>query len=401
LRDLNDASGADVRVRPLYLYVEVDDLWGDSTLRLGRQRIVEGAAYNRIDGLYFKQRHLVWDWYVFGGARATIYDDALSDLVLGGGVSYRPGRGTRLSLDAYYGEERRGGSDEVRRPFWYDLLGLSFPRRVDEDLDDWLVSLSVWQEVTPHLRVFGRLDLQDGSANELLLTATGYVPPWDLTYELSYRSQLNSLGDRVNDLTGFYRTLGVYEEYDNFLIALHKALSEKVAVSVEAEFHDAENDYWESANRDYNRYALIVSAQPLVKNVGATVALEKWDVGDGEGTWAVTGELTKSWDSVALTVGADYERYEDRITYYNAPLLPLTRLARSIIPGLYPGGYMPAVQIFDQWVVHTHEDIHSVYAKLRWNVCPDHEATAGITYEEDDGPDSPYWRVQAGYSIRF
>lgn len=83
LRDINDAYDSDVRVRLLHLYAELDDVWGKSTLRLGRQRIPEGVAWNLIDGAYFKKTMPRWDWYVFGGVRGSVYRDTHDDAALG------------------------------------------------------------------------------------------------------------------------------------------------------------------------------------------------------------------------------------------------------------------------------------------------------------------------------
>ena len=71
-----------------------------------------------------------------------------------------------------------------------------------------------------------------------------------------------------------------------------------------------------------------------------------------------------------------------------------------MLPGAFVG-YNPIVLIADQWAVETHEDVHSVYSKLNWAFRDNQDVTLGVTYEEDDGPDSPYWRVRAGYVIRF
>lgn len=400
LRDINDASGSDVRARVLNLYADVDDLWGDSVLRIGRQRIEKGAVFNRIDGLSFTQRAGRWEWYIFGGARATIYDDAHNDLVLGGGVSYRPTAMTRIALDAYYGEENRGNGDEVYLdPIWA-ILGYQFPRRVKQDLGDNLFSLSLWQQLTDNASLFGRVSLHDGELDEVALQISGNVPDWELSYELSYKGRFEAAADRVNDLTAFYRIVGSYEEYDNFLIALHKAITKRLELSLEAEFHDADNDNWRTANRDFSRYAAILTVNPLVAEIVATVALEKWDVSGGDDTWALTGEFSREWKNVKVTLGADYERFEDRLTYYDGRLGFVDRLLVGLVPG-YFAGYNPVVYLFDEYSITTHEDVYSVYVKTKWAVRDNQDITLGVSYETDEGPDSPYWRVQAGYTVRF
>lgn len=400
LRDINDASRSDVRARLLELYADVDNLWGDSTLRIGRQRILEGAAFNRVDGLYFKQRYAQWDWYAFAGARATIYDDAHRDLILGGGACWRPFDRTRVALDVYYGEENRDRGDLVRPWLWTELFGWAFPRPVERELDDTLISLSGWHSLSPNLQLFTRLNWQEGNGDEVLLDATGYAAPWDLTYELSYRRQLNSVGDRVTDLGGFYRVLGAYEKYDDLLVALHKPLSKRVTLSLEAELHDADHENWQTANRDYQRYAAILAAQGLWKGLDASMAVEWWDVDAGESTWAVTGEITKKWTAWELSVGADYERYEDRVTYYNSPLHALDQFRIALLPGGYPGS-SPLVLLLDHWVVETHENIHSAYVKAKWAIREEQDVALRVSYEEEDGPQSPYWRLDTGYGIRF
>lgn len=400
LRDINDASGSDVRARVLNLYADVDDVWGDSTLRIGRQRIEKGAVFNRIDGLSFTQRVGRWEWYLFGGARATIYDDAHNDLMLGGGVSFRPTAMTRIALDAYYGEEHRGSGDEVYLdPIWA-IFGYQFPRRVKQDLGDNLISLSLWQQLTNNASLFGRASLHDGELDEIALQVSGNLPDWELSYEFAYKGRFEAAADRVNDLTAFYRIVGSYEEYDNFLIALHKAITKRLELSLEAEFHNADNDSSRTANRDFNRYAAILTVNPLVAEIVATVALEKWDVSGGDDTWTLTGEFSREWKNVEVTLGADYERFEDRLTYYDNRLGFADRLLVNFVQG-YFAGYNPVVFLFDEYSITTHEDVYSVYVKTKWAVRDNQDVTLGVSYETDEGPDSPYWRVQAGYTVRF
>ncbi len=400
LRDINDAYGQDVRIRPLYLYAQLDDLWGQSTLRVGRQRIVEGAAYNRIDGIYFKQEHARWDWYVFGGARASIYTDASDNLVLGGGVSVRPFAKTRVALDVYYGEEDRGHEVDTEASYLAQVMGLDTLFRRDGDQHDTSLALSVWQNVTPNLTLYGRLDWHDGKGDELTLNATGNIACLDLIYEVMYRRRLNSFGDRVNDLTGFYSILGPREENDTYLLALHKPIVKKIMLSLETEIHEAHGHDWSSANRDYERYAAILSADRIVWDTDASVSLERWSVEGGEGTWAVTGEVTKHWRKVALTVGADYQRYQDRVVLYDPSARERNQTWIDLLPNAYQG-YQSPMYVFDTYRVELHENIHSVFVKTKWNITKNQDLVARVAYEEDNEPESPYWRAKLAYTIRF
>ncbi len=398
LRDVNDAYDSDLRARLIDLHLEIDDLWGDSDLWIGRQRINESAAFNRIDGLYFKKRLGTWDWYVFAGARAELYLDSHHDFVGGGGASWTPLQGTRLALDTYYGEQ--GRSEEIT--LWWNskLLDLRYPRRVKDNIDDRIAALSVWQDVTENLRLFGRYAWRDGNGDQLTLTASGLCPKLDVSFDLTYRSQLNGMGDNVDDFHGYYRVLGEYSAYDHWRLALHKPLGEKFMISLEAETHEAEGGDWITGNRDYDRLALILAADKLPQGFSGNIGLEWWDVDNGEGRWAVTGEVSKAWDKVTLTLGADYEAYDERYVRYNPWLRPLDQLAVLLIPGYFQTNN-PLVIAFDQYAVEEHEDIYSIYTKLRWAFRENQDLDFGVTYEMDDSPDSPYWRVKAGYAVRF
>ncbi len=397
LSDINDASDSNVSLRLLYLYLDVDDLWGDSTLRIGRQRIQDGAAWNRIDGVYFKKRMPRWDIYAFGGARASVYADTHDDGVAGGGVSLRPFASTRIALDAYIGEEHRLYKDTRSLDRLFSFIFSSVP---DDKLQDSLVSLSLWQSITPNTRLFARYSLQDGEHSEVSIAATGYVPALKLTYDVSYRSQLDDISDSISDLVGYTRILGNENAYQNFMVVLHRPLTEKFSLSLEGEIHDAENDSIFTANRDYTRYAVILAASDLFEVYDASVAFENWDGNSGDGFWTVSGEVARNWDKVRLAIGADFERYKDRLIAYNSLPLEIDDAITSLLPFTYPG-LRPWVWLTDTMVVETSEDVRSVYAKLKWELKENQDLTARVVYENDDGPDSPYWRVRANYSIRF
>jgi hypothetical protein len=401
LRDLNDPSSSDARARLLYLYAEHDGVWEDTTWRLGRQRILESPTFNRVDGLYVTQNRGDWSWYSFAGARASIYEDTHEDLVIGGGASYRPFSTTRLALDYYYGEENRESHDAVRQGSFSQLFGFPYPYEIKEDLSDSAVSLSVWHAFLPNLNGFGRLSIEDGEADELVLDLTGFVPEKGWGYELSYRGQLNSVEDRVNDLTGYYRVLGPLEEYDHVLAAVHKDVSERVTVSGEVEWHGAEEDSRYTANHDYVRYAVIGDVRSLIKGWDAELGLEHWDVDEGENTWAVTGEVSKNWERLKWVIGADYEYYKDELYVYNPWPNWINQVAILTVPGVFSGTLSPIVWALDQEWVETHENIYSLYTRLNWAVAENQEVSTYLLLEEDEGPESPYWHLRVSYAIDF
>ncbi|MBM3291035.1 MAG: hypothetical protein FJY92_12875, partial [Candidatus Hydrogenedentes bacterium] len=275
LRDLDDNEGSDVSGDVLYLYLDIDDVWGDSLLRIGRQRIQEGPAAPRIDGVYFKQTVGAWDWYAFGGWQASLYDQSFDDPAVGGGVAWQVSANTRVALDAYWQREDRIHYTHYYRRRLTDFLYNDYPRGTDNDIDDSVVSLSVWQSITQNLRLMARLDLNDGSHTELTVQATGCAPAWQLSYELTYRGLYGDLEDRASNLTSFYRILGPENSYDDVLLALYRPLTKKITLSLEAQVRDVDNDYpdwgsnyWDQAfefpdrtNQDFVRYAATLAAE--------------------------------------------------------------------------------------------------------------------------------------------
>lgn len=400
LRDINDTYSSDVRARVHSLYVEFEDLWGDSSLRLGRQRITEGIAFNRIDGAYFRKNYGRWNWYLFGGLRASVYEHRFDDTTAGGGFAVQIVPTTRVAVDAYYGEESRRRGEQVRRGGLARWLGLNFPRRVKADVDDRQIGFSLWHDFTPNHRAFARYTLNDGRGDELLLNATGYIAPWKVTYDIAYRQLVNRREDRVNDLTSFYRILGIQEEYKHAYFALHRPFRERYVVSLEADVRDTENDSRFTGNRDFQRYAVALDVLDLPWNLETSTALERWEVDGGEGSWAVTGEIRKAWEKVNARLGVDYERLEDRIVEYDPRPFIFYQLYVYLTPGVFPG-FTPWVHIFDTQNVRIREDIYSAYTRVQWNVRENQDLTFRVRYEEDDGPQSPYWRFRIEYDIRF
>ncbi len=400
LRGINDSYDSDVRARLLHLYAEVKDVWGQSTLRIGRQQILEGIAYNRIDGLYFNKRCNYWEWYAFAGVRASLYEDSSDDASLGAGVTLRPRPGTQASVDFFYGEEEYEAWEGASNQLLSGLVLTPVSRKVDYETDNSAVALSVMQDLWTGATAYGRVTWLDGNGQELLLDLTGVVDCWGLAYELRYRRQMDSIGERVSDLTGFSSIMGVYDEYDDLLLVLTKDIGKKVSLSLEAELHDSRNEDLLGGNRDYQRLALVGAVDELFPTIDAELSLERWHVDGGEGTWALTGELSKTWKALTLTVGADYEQYQDRIAVYDGSLDSLAQLGMLVAPGQI-SSLAPISPLSAPWILETHEEVHSLFGKARWVVCKNQEFTASIRYEEDEAPESPYWRVRAGYLVRF
>lgn len=400
LAGLHNTYEASVQVRLLHLYAEWDDVWGESTLRVGRQRVLENPVYPRIDGLYFSRHEPRWDWYVFGGARASLYESSYDDATLGGGVTWHATARTRLSIDAFYGEEDRRRGEEVYRGPIVNFLRLPFPRRVRREIDSRMFAATINHQWRPSHYAFGRYTVYDGESDEFLLTATGVFIESEIAYDVTFRRRENTLGDRVNELTGFFRVIGEQNEFNEVFATVHLPLFEKWTTSLDAQFRQTESDDPETANRDFQRYAVTFSGENVWRGIDPSLNLEYWDVSGGESSFAVTGDLTKAWGDWEATVGADFARWEDRIVEYR-PLayagtravgrgLPFVRRFASLIAGF-----------FDTEVVETHENIYSVFGEVDYAIDDAQSVRGRIVWEEDDGPDSPYWSARLTYRVRF
>ncbi len=397
LRDINDASSSDVQARLLYLYADIDDALGDqSVLRIGRQRIQEGATYNRIDGLYLKKRISNVEMYAFLGARASVYRDTSDDLVLGGGVAYLPSAQTRISLDGYYAEESRYGVSS--RKDFSPFSGYS--RYIASEINDSKVTLSFWHSFGANTRLFARLGMLGSEVDELSLSLNGFIPRLNLLYDVNYRQLFNTTGDTTADLSPFYQVLGQYREHQTLYLALHRPITKKITLSLEGEVRNSENDDFYSGNRDYARVGTVLDVDELYKGFGVTTSVEYWDVSDGEGSWTVTGEVNRSWENFEWRAGVDFVRYKDRVIEYDRRAALVDAAVVAIVPGIYPG-FSWFTQRNSTRILDTRENVYSIFTEFDWEFREDQTIYAKFSFEEDDGPDSPYWHTRAGYRIRF
>ena len=395
LRDINDASSSDVQARLLYLYAKIDDVFGASSeLRIGRQRIQEGATYNRIDGIYGRKRVGQWEGYAFVGARASLYRDTTDDFVLGGGLAWIPTPRTRIGVDGYYAEESRYGVSDgrSRRGGWN--------RPVASERNDSKTTLSLWHNFGANTRLFARIGMLGSDVDELSLSLNGYIPRLDLLYDLHYRQLFDTTGDTTADLSPFYQILGQYREHQTLYLGLHRPLTDSVTLSLEGEVRNAENDDFYSGNRDYVRVGTVLYVDDVFQDVDVSTSLEYWDVSGGEGTWTVTGEVSRSWGTVDWRFGVDYVRYKDRVVEYDQGAALFDAALVAFVPGIYPG-FSYAARNASTRIVDTRENVYSVYTELEWAFQEDQDVYTKISFEEDDSPDSPYWRIRAGYRLRF
>lgn len=400
LYSIDDGYGGDVRGRLLDLYLEANDVLGGAQLRVGRQRILDGPLYNRIDGLRLRWDKPRWDAYFYAGSRASLYEDPFDDFVTGAGAGYRVTDNTRIGVDLFHAMDDRRRSEAVDPGWLASFFGYRYPRRVDTRVEDQSLGLSLYHRFNEYHWFNAQILLQDDGAHELTSDLSGYIARWDLTYLLNYRRQFDRVQDRVNDLTGYYRILGGMDQYHHVHFGVQRPITKKLTLGFESDIHDVSGDDTFNTNRDYVRLATVLSAADLGKGVGFSISLDRWDTSAEDGSWTLTGELSRKWKAFEWAIGADYEQYRYEYVDYNPWPSWIKSAVVFAVPGIYPG-FSPLVALTDTREVVAREEIHSVYTRFAWKVNKHQRLSARVTYEEDEGPYAPYWRFRASYEIDF
>lgn len=356
-RGLNDTSSTWITTRVFSLYMEVESEHDDSRIRLGRQRITDGVAYNRIDGVYFNTRQQDFNFYAFLGARASVYENSHEDVSTGAGVSWLSMPDTRVSLDVFYGDDER--------------------RRYDSDrIKATLTSLSIHHALAAQHYLFGRATWYEEHLDEYRLNAQGVVDEDKLLYTLSYRKRESTLAERPTDFPQFYYVVGELNGYEDVQGVISVPINKRIDVGMEAQMHDAENSSLSSGNRDYDRYGLSLDVREIAGWFDAYVILELWDADEGESEKTISGEVSRQWVSTRVALGVDYDRFQDSIIQYD-----LTD----------PDGF----------VVKSRDDIYSLYVKMKHDINESQSLRIRASVEDDDSVDAPLWLFRAHYTYRF
>lgn len=356
-RSLNDSTGSSVATRLLRLYVELEGENVDYRVRVGRQRIMDGVAFNRIDGGYVKLNRENWSTYGFLGVRASVYSSSSHDVSTGGGFSWRPAHGTRVALDYFYG-------DDQRRNFGSGSIESS------------LTSLSIRQSLTRYHNLFARATWHEHDLDELRLTAQGVFHEDALIYTLSYRRRVSDLAERPTDFPQFFNVVGELNGYEDFQGVISFPIGGHVELGLEAQIHDAEESSFGTGNRDYQRYGLSVDVIEVAQHYDLRFILEFWEVDSGESERTVSGEVSRKWANTLAALGVDYERFQDRIIQFDL-----------------------ATQ--SSFTVESKDDIYSLYLRIRHAINERQSMYIRASVEDDDTSDAPYWRLRAQYTIQF
>ena len=359
-RGLNDTSDAWVTTRVLSLYLEAESQEDDGRVRVGRQRIRDGVAYNRIDGLYLSTNQGTSRYYGFLGARASVYENSHDDVSAGVGGSWLVLPNTCASLDVFYGD------DERRR----------FGAVNDDSLQSTLTSLSIQHLLATQHHLFGRATWHESDLDEFRISAQGVVSDDDLFYTLSYRKRLSTLAERPADFPQFYYVVGELNGYEDVQSIVGVPVTERVEVGLEVQVHNADDSAVSTANRDYTRFGFSVDVREVATHYDVHVILELWDAAQGESEKTISGEVSRDWENTRVAIGVDYDRFQDRIIQYD----PINQ---------------------DDFIIESRDDIYALYLKVKYELTETQSVQVRASVEEDDTEDSPIFRLRAHYTVEF
>ncbi|MFP6583622.1 MAG: hypothetical protein VCD00_13865 [Candidatus Hydrogenedentota bacterium] len=356
-RGLNDTSDTFVNTRVLSLYMEYEGEHDDVRLRLGRQRISGGVAYNRIDGAYFRMRHNKWEYYAFLGARASVYENSHEDISSGAGAAWRPLPRTRVALDLFYGDDDRRNYDA-------------------DDVSAALTSVSVRHSLNPYHNVFGRAIWYEEDLDEFKVMAQGVFREDAFLYTVAYRKRVSTLAERPTDFPQFYHVVGELNGYEDVQAIVGFPIGEHVELGFEAQVHDASDDMLNTGNRDFQRYGISLDITDIAKHYGLRVIAELWDASDAESEKTISGEVSRRWERTKASMGVDYDRFQDRIIQYD-------------------------LQDQDSFFIQSASDIYTFYLRVKHDINEQHSVRIRGSVEDDDTDEAPYWRLRSVYTYRF
>ncbi len=300
--DLDDARDHNFADRIYDLYIDIENLADQLTLRVGRQYIDE-ADWLRLDGVSARlglARN--WEFLLFAGRPVTFYSGTYHDLAAGGAVSYRyrPTGKARLLFYRYDQDSDRAGDQ---------------------------FSLELWDSVWRELRVHARANVLDGNFSRLDLDAAYFVESAGLQLDAWYSRLFHTLEDESLPFNPLFTALGDLKPYHYGQARAMKFLGDKWTLSGGVTGRVVDDEDENASNQDYWNEDISLGFTPCERWF-FSLSAQRWDAeGEnrlnglyGDATW----RPSKQWEfsAGAGTVDYVYEYYDDILfkdDYHRAP----------------------------------------------------------------------------------
>jgi len=341
--------------RLYYAYLDVHRVKNISLIRLGRQLVYETPVTLYFDGARVETAEVKelanLKAGAYGGPPVHLYEsyenNTEEDMVYGAFVQARPWKGGRVRFDWTHATD----------DYVYE----------DDEQDDDLYGVSVWQALHEYFRVRGRYTFYADEARDATGWATFYQPEWDLLVQGSYYELLDTEEVHALEFDPLYGSLFEYHPYWQARLMASKGFGENFMIEGGADMRRLKDeDDMSNFNHEFTRYWGTVYLLDLVEGFELSGTGEVWDSEDQL-------EYIESW-------GAD-------LTY---------RRGRDIKASI--GSYYSLYE-YDIYLDEEKTEVQTYYAKARYRPETGFNFGASYEYEVDDFDDYQTVQVELGYSF--
>lgn len=261
--------------------------------KVGRQYVYAGDTFH-FDGATFTSKKLTEGSKVevtaYGGVPVHFYENSSSgDWLAGVKVAVEPWKNGRAQVDYTHVQ---------------DDLSILGPQRND------LASLSLWQNVSKPVSLFGQFTWLEGP-RDATLRATYVDPEKDLLVQLSAYDLLESKQAFATEFDPYYRVILDLERYRQATLRASKGFGDDFDVEVGASAREVKED---SDVGPFNRDTRRVYVTPSLSKFpweGSTLSVTGESVtGDGERIQTWGADLSHRYSkALRVSVGTDYSLY--------------------------------------------------------------------------------------------
>jgi hypothetical protein len=320
-------TGPDHTVGYLYeAHLDINEPFSRVTqIRMGRQASTRGEPVY-FDGIAMDVRPAQKvNLTLYGGAGVNFYEINRSegdDTVAGAGIDLYPTNSTGIGLDYLYIKDRR------------DYLQLT-------DVQDDLLSLRIWQRITPSIKATANFRYQNGEARDLNLRILGSFPASGTEFGAGYLRQFNIQSVQSNPLSPFVDVMGPTTPFQLIEVKVRQFFGTRYAVDLAYSRRDLiGSDPPGEFNHEFSRAtAGFEISDLLTRNLSLTLTGDAWR-SDGRDYTSGGADIGYSFGKkgklAKINAGTYYSLYkydyyqqlgeQDRVrTYYVTVKAPLAR----------------------------------------------------------------------------
>ncbi|RKY17816.1 MAG: hypothetical protein DRQ55_14880 [Planctomycetota bacterium] len=330
---LQDTRGGRLDLQLFEGYVDVHGSQGMQVIRVGRQWLSRTPAQVNLDGVLMETGPddvLGSKLGIYGGMPSHEYESSQrGDRVMGTWLEARPWQGGRVRVDWMSLVDDIG--HETRRN---DLFGLD-----------------VNQITRSPLQLRTRWSWLDSETRDGELGATWNDPDQELLIQASWREQMNTQTDLVNEFDPYSATLQAFEPFTQKRLLMSKGFDGRFTLDGGLDTRELDDSTDEGEfNRDFDRVHMTGTVHDVaLEGVSVGLTGERWDSDDNE---------TSSW---GLDVTA---RLEDGL-----------RVSVGSMFDLFKNDYL---------LDRETERVRTHYARVRYRIDSSRTVSAGLDYEAAD-----------------